>query len=160
MKKTYTKKQITEAIAYWKNQLKKLNEDANNIALVLPKEPTTDAERGALFDLIDKALGGEHGLYLDYIDGNTAEISIQRDVDDFDEYRVPYEELLSEDEFWEGVLNMLYSDYQEGQEISYDELTDVCNSVFDDAADQYIPSRAHMTHAGRMRWGGRYPGIS
>jgi len=26
MKKTYTKKQITEAIAYWKNQLKKINE--------------------------------------------------------------------------------------------------------------------------------------
>ena len=26
MKKTYTKQQITEAIAYWKNQLKKMNE--------------------------------------------------------------------------------------------------------------------------------------
>lgn len=27
MKKTYTKKQITEAIAYWEKQLKKMNED-------------------------------------------------------------------------------------------------------------------------------------
>ena len=29
MKKKYTKKQITEAIAYWKKQLKMMNEDAN-----------------------------------------------------------------------------------------------------------------------------------
>lgn len=27
MKKTYTKKQISEAISYWKKQLKKMNED-------------------------------------------------------------------------------------------------------------------------------------
>ena len=30
MKKTYTKKQITEAIAYWENQLKMLNESARS----------------------------------------------------------------------------------------------------------------------------------
>lgn len=30
MKKKYTKKQITEAIAYWKNQLKKMNESAES----------------------------------------------------------------------------------------------------------------------------------
>ena len=30
MEKTYTKKQITEAIAYWEKQLKKLNESEND----------------------------------------------------------------------------------------------------------------------------------
>lgn len=30
MSKKYTKKQITEAISYWKNQLKKLNESEND----------------------------------------------------------------------------------------------------------------------------------
>ena len=36
MKKQYTKKQITEAIAYWKKQLKKLNEsnNATNLSIV------------------------------------------------------------------------------------------------------------------------------
>ena len=29
MKKKYTKKQITEAIAYWEKQLNMMNEDAN-----------------------------------------------------------------------------------------------------------------------------------
>jgi hypothetical protein len=30
MEKTYTKKQITEAIAYWQKQLKKLNESSSD----------------------------------------------------------------------------------------------------------------------------------
>ena len=36
MKKTYTKKQIQEAIAYWENQLKKLNESSDNKVIDYP----------------------------------------------------------------------------------------------------------------------------
>ena len=39
MKKTYTKKQITEAIAYWEKQLKMMNEDANGYHYAYTVDP-------------------------------------------------------------------------------------------------------------------------
>lgn len=164
MKKTYTKKQITEAIAYWEKQLKKMNEDANgDNSFILPKEPTTQKECSELYDLIDDAFGGANtGLYFEYVDGKTAEVQgTQRDVDDWDEYSIPYESLMSENEFYEQLLDMVYNQYQEGQTISYDEMMDICDAMFDQAAEEYSPSNdddEFKTHTGRMHWGGRYPG--
>ena len=40
MKKQYTKKQITEAIAYWKKQLKMMNEDANGYHYAYTVDPS------------------------------------------------------------------------------------------------------------------------
>lgn len=163
MKKTYTKKQITEAIAYWEKQLKKMNEDVNDGSFALPKEPTTQEECNALYDQIDDAFGGaNNGLYFEYVDGQMAEVQgTQRDVDDWDEYRIPYEQLIPEHEFYEKLLDMIYSQHQEGQTISYDEMMGICDSMFEQAAEEYSPSHhdeEFMTHAGRMHWGGRYPG--
>ena len=39
MKKQYTKKQITEAIAYWEKQLKMMNEDANGYHYAYTVDP-------------------------------------------------------------------------------------------------------------------------
>lgn len=163
MKKTYTKKQITEAIKYWKKQLKKMNEDMNAKFLILPKEPTTQAECNALFDQIDDIFGGVHnGLYFEYVDGKNADVQgTRRDVDDWDEYRIPYEKLIPEHEFYEQLLDMLYSQHQEGQTISYDDIIGICDQMFEQAAEDYSPSQyddEFMTHAGRMHWGGKYPG--
>lgn len=43
MKKTYTKKQITEAIAYWQKQLKKLNESDSTSKLSYLKDVLNNA---------------------------------------------------------------------------------------------------------------------
>lgn len=73
MKMTYTKRQITEAIAYWENQLKKMNEaesDMSNIRERLQdiRELVNDGEFSddeksdlqTAFDVYEEALSGQY----------------------------------------------------------------------------------------------------
>ena len=67
-------------------------------------------------------------MYFDYIDGKNANVQgTRRDVDDWDEYSIPYEQLIPEHEFYEQLLDMLYSQNQEGQTISYDDIIGICD---------------------------------
>ena len=60
MKKTYTKKQITEAIAFWKNQLKKMNEAEEKMV-----DPAITFLRGAIEKFKDEKLNPKDWQKLD-----------------------------------------------------------------------------------------------
>jgi len=84
MKKTYTKKQITEAIAWWKKQLRQLDEDAHDGSGrdeygFAPEE--TDV---FLFDVVDETGGIRNGSYSHYAvstDGTIPENEVKRRLD-------------------------------------------------------------------------------
>lgn len=109
MKAKYTKRQIQEAISYWKKQLKlknykKLNESTDDVVEGLWDEDgnggPTDADEFA--KLVCSTTGmTKKEFYEEYVPDETEEVEIQVDVDDFDTYRVNFQDTIDIDDFFE-----------------------------------------------------------
>ena len=119
MKKQYTKKQITEAIAYWKKQLakgnyRKVNESAAPSAVIVPKEDNQQ-QTAAFEEQLNGLFGGKAYESLFDSDGE------RHDIDGWT-YVISPQDLVSSDDFWEFVYTKLDEDFEPGQEVAADEM--------------------------------------
>ena len=171
MKKKYTKRQITEAIAYWKRQLKlgnykKLNESNENYVIGLwDKDGNGGPKNGKEFSKLVCSYCYKgctpHSYYEDFVPNDTTEMSIQTDVDDFDEYQVNFQDMLSEEDFWEKLLEAAQEDPEIYDGIDSKDFLSILDKhaqeIADYAFENYNPNSSQMTWKGGYSRGGRYP---
>jgi hypothetical protein len=112
MKKQYTKRQIQEAISYWRKQLRAMNESAGSAVVV----PAMDESSQAAFEeQLNGLFGGN--AYESLFDSSDEEHTI-----DGWRYTISLQDLVSDDYFWNFIYDRLNEDFTPGQEVAADEM--------------------------------------
>lgn len=167
MKKKYTKKQIAEAIAYWENRLKQMNE-SNAIPETVNDLWDEDGNGGpksakefADFVCSYQKNVNPQSYYEYFVPDEDTEISFQTDVDDFDEYTINFQDTISKDDFWEALYDFAINstELHNGMDSSnfIDILDKQAEKIAEDAYENYEPNSGQMTWKGGYSRGGRYP---
>lgn len=100
---------------------------------------------------IDALFGGS--VYDTFVPDEYEEIEgAQRDLDDWDVYRINLRSTIDEDGFWERIYDKLYEDYDANQTEKASELVfwfdKVGSEIAEDALENYEPGEDELIHHG------------
>lgn len=100
---------------------------------------------------IDALFGGN--VYAAFVPDEYEEIEgAQRDLDDWDVYRINLQNTIDEKSFWEQIYDRLYEDYGANQTVKASELTfwfdNAGSEIAEDALKKYEPDEDELIHRG------------